>query len=262
MEHTTAIPAESVDPDLCHPYRDLAAAYQAWEALDAGRAWPPMRAAVAALEREPAHPLAAHLEQLRFQERVLARLQPLSQGEEPPEGQVMGDLQLVIDLAFSLYHAGQRAAAAGSHNLAALLQYRLLELLVQRRLARHGLSTSAPDYSAVAIPDLAETLVALRADLLQQVDGRPELPAQIGLASGLLLLQALGDPLAAAIDWPLLGECLATRNRSILVHGYLWLGEAHARAFERLLEPVLDRFCQAEGLDCRAQAAAYRFVET
>ncbi len=51
------------------------------------------------------------------------------------------------------------------------------------------------------------------------------------------------------------------RNRSILVHGYLWPGREQERAFERLLEPVLARFREVEELDRYVVPDSYRFIE-
>ncbi len=242
-------------------YQDLAAAYQAWDAFDLVRAWPPMSAVVRALRSRPTHPLAVHRDTLERQAQALARLHRLALQEEPSEARVMGRRTLVVDLAFSLQQAAYRRGQVGRYMEAILLLYRLLELLVQRRLALRGVRTVEPDYAALGVPHLPERLAALRAALLHQESVELEPPRQVGLAIGLLLLQLLDDPLAGAVDWDLLRASLPTRSRSILVHGYRWPSREQYQSFEHLLQPLLQRFCQAEGLDCAALNIAYRFVE-
>lgn len=243
------------------PYRDLAAAYQAWDAFDSARAWRSMAAVVRMLRNRPAHPLALHRGPLERQAQALARLRRLAGPKEPSEAQAMARRDLVVDLAFSLQQAASRRGKVGRYVEGILLLYRLMELLVQRRLALRGIRTVGPDYAALGVPHLPERIAALRAALLHQESVEAEPPRQVGLAIGLLLLHLLDDPLAAAVDWGLLRECLPIRSRSILVHGYRWPSREEYQSFERLLQPILVRFCQAEGLDCGALQADYRFVE-
>lgn len=251
--------AEAVDPAHYRPYRDLAAAYDAWQAFDAALA-PNLARALAALERAPAHPLARHLARLRAQADVAQRLAPLlAAAEEPADLDLLRQLDRVAGLAFSLRRSAREQAGNGRYDLAVLLQYRLLELLMQRRLALRGLSTVAPDYSALALPDPAAALAARRRELLGE-EQEAVLPRTVGLGAGLVLLDLVGDPLAAAVDWPLLQSCLPARSRSILVHGFRSLGPESDLAFRRLLEPILAAFCRAEGLNCEEMERTFEFV--
>ncbi len=252
--------AREVDPARYGPYRDLVAAYAAWDAFDTAAALAAIEQALAALEREPEHPLAAQRAHLCAQAALLARLAPLASAQsEPPDLAVLARPDVVASLAFTLRRSARQHAGAGRYELAVLLLYRLLELLMQRRLALRGLSTVAPDYAALAVPDLANALAALRLALLGEVQ-TPELPRTIGLGAGLVLLDILGDPVTAAVDWPLLRICLPARSRSLLIHGFRLLGGDSWRDFSRLVEPILQRYAEVEGLDWAGMEAAYQFV--
>ncbi len=262
-----ALLAETVDRTLYAPYRDLAAAYEAWDAFAAGSAWQAMCAAVQALEAAPGHPLTRWLGRLRAQAAALARLAPLEAEQGAPaelperDLELLRRLDLVLDLAFTLFEAVGRRAQAGHYAEAVLLQYRLLELLAQRRLALRGLDTVHPDYSLLGVPDLGEVLARLRRERLAQADAGAQLPEHIGLSTALLILEALGDPLTPAIAWPLLAEALPARSRSVLEHGFCWPGRGACLDFGRLLEPILARFCEVEGCDRARLEHTYRFVE-
>ncbi len=259
--------AETVDPALYGPYRDLATAYEAWDAFAAARAWEAMRAAVEALEAMPGHPLTRWLGRLHAQAAALARLAPLSAQQGAPAQlpeaglDLLGRLDLVLDLAFTLCQAAGRRAQAGRYAEAVLLQYRLLELLAQRRLALRGLDTAHPDYGVLGIADLGEVLARLRRERLAQDEANAQLPEHVGLSTAALILDAVGDPLAQAFDWPLLREALPARSRSVLGHGFHWPGRGLYQGFERLLDPILTRFCEVEGRDRARLQDAYRFVD-
>ncbi|HOG47393.1 MAG TPA: TIGR02710 family CRISPR-associated CARF protein [Anaerolineae bacterium] len=250
-----------LDAARYRPCRDLAAAYAAWQVGDATEALAAIDAALEALGQTEAHPLAGQRPELLAQAAALARLAALTAArEEPPDLQVLAQGDVVAALAFTLRREAALEAQAGRHGLAVLLLYRLLELIMQRRLARHGLSTAAPDYATLAMPDLAATLAARRLALLGEAEA-PELPRTIGLGAGLVILSILDDPVAAAIDWPRLRRCLPLRSRSLLIHGFRHLGRDDSRDFSQLVEPVMQSYCEAEGLACAQMEEVYRFVE-
>lgn len=252
--------ADKPDGREYRPYRDLAAAYEAWDRFDAYPAGRLLSEVAQALENEPWHPLAPHLPHLRQQADTLTRLAPLMAPDDWASIEaLLHQADLVTWLAFSLWHAAERRLRAGRFDLAVLLQYRLLELLVQQRLAARGVDMAAPDYARLDGPDLPAALAERQVRLLERPPSEA-LPERSSLSNGLLLLHIVGDLLVEDIDWALVRRCLPVRNRSMLAHSFQAPQRIDALAFERLNGPALARFCRIVGTDGGAMEEASRFL--
>jgi CRISPR-associated protein (TIGR02710 family) len=234
----------------------LGRAYEAWDLLQVGRAAQELEALEAGLDQHWRLPYLARLtsrrEQLRAQRAavvLLAQRLPVQAAALPVAD--LADAQLMCAVIGTLYQAALRREAAGRLDMAALLWYRLLEVLEQSRLAALGLDTAKPDYAALA-KQLGRTLEDLLAAYNVQRQGMDlspmeALPDPVDLVAGYLLLAAVGQPLVLRLNS--LREQTSQRNFSIYAHGYSFVSEKNLRTFRSLAEEVLGRYLTAVGIE-------------
>lgn len=256
---------------------NLAAGYQAWEELDARTAADRLRAAVVAAEiaaaadrTGPVSAVAAHAELLNRQARALealaGRLALLRKDCTLP---LLEDAECAHTLIFSLYVAALHDEERSELDGAALLMYRILELVAQRRLATYGLDTANPDYSILSscFSDADEALAAfngMRASCLPKSTDLAQLPAPLDLVNDYILLELLGDPCrlsANSIQWPRLSNCIQARNGGIYAHGFTFVTGKEYQALKLIVDALLSALCAAEGINMASAQAEVAYID-
>jgi hypothetical protein len=158
------------------------------------------------------------------------------------------------ELILFLYHSACRREQRGELDVAALLFYRLLEMISQHRLALRGISTAEPDYE-----QLADEAPARYAEAVQALFGdraHTALPDKIPLVHGWLLLSALSDAVCSGLDLRQLQGAVESRNNSQFAHGFRPVDPELIRKLRVLVEgrlQVLEQRCGWPALADSAQ---------
>jgi CRISPR-associated protein (TIGR02710 family) len=260
--------ARAPDPRRYELMRDLTAAYEAWDLFDFATVADHLRRLCARIEQYrldfPRLSVCREGSLLRSQEVMLRGMHEVLEGgrQRGPDA-LLGDVQQLAALLFNLRANAARRQARGRFDMAALLEYRALELISQRRLYAHGLITAAPDYSQLPLSEqeLLERFNALQSKIMGRRH-RPysQLPGQLSLVNGYVVLAALNDPLAENLDLRKLRGKVDMRNKSIFAHGFAVISEDQLLSFQRLVEELLERFCRIEDLDRRQWEERCRFI--
>lgn len=244
-------------PSQQHMFISLASGYQAWSQFDYKEAAKALTAAIESLgslqkqTHRQAHGLDDHHISLLEQQAALCqKMAALWDPKEnqltdiAPEGQEIFHI-LLRDLKnqATQYHTQQR------YNELALVLYRIMECLAQRRLLLHKISAKAPDYEQCGTPP--DELLALYNKTAMNAPGGREvdrLPGPIGMVSGYILLHSLKDPLVDGLSLNKLCGIMKTRNQTIFAHGFHSVTLDQARRMRQLVDQYLERFWVLEGL--------------
>jgi len=208
----------------------------------------------------------AHLDQqhraLRTLREGLEQLRGAVRREGGTAAEVLSRKEFVQALMGTLYCNALRREEQNKLDMAALLLYRLLELVEQAALAGYGLDTAAPDYSVVDMgaDELAARFTGLRAGVYGREAGAQGLPARISLVDGYVLLAALGDPLTENLDWQRLRGLVDQRNFGIFAHGFDFIRRKDYEAFKKLVRELVDRYLERFGTDLARLAERFGFV--
>lgn len=207
----------------------------------------------------PEEELVRSRDHLRALKELSARLAAvLTKSERSPVEALQDDGAL--DLAAFLLSAADRRSRDGLHDVAVLLGYRVMELLVQRRAASFwGIDSGKVDWDALearlqsrGMPGQPSSV----AELIARHDERAAPEGRIGdwkrvtkLARVPLysVLAALGDPFAPPTTIEQFGADGAARNNSILAHGLQKTSPGDATALLTNARKLLKRLLECEG---------------
>lgn len=199
----------------------LARAYALWDSFD-------LRGA--RLRLRHLRPLATHAAPpvLLRQEQALGRLVAAGVNvAASPFVTLRNQPDVVFALLGSLYANALRRQAQGRLDIAALLLYRCLELISQRRLAMHDVDAAAE---------------------------------RIALMKGYHRLRALADPLVAGYDLERIARTNKARNKSILAHGFALINRPIYSSFQAVVDELVERFLAIEGCDLALWQETFRFL--
>lgn len=246
--------------------RLLSEAYYCWDRLDLPSASEKMERLVDELHRrkvlEPHLVLMPAAALLADQAAILKRLQRNTSRLADRKGLDLAFLRedhLSRDLIFMLHANALRREAEQRYDMAALLLYRVLEMMAQRRLALLGIDTAAPDFRRLPKPfDLDQWQRAVK-HCANARDER-ELPKRLALQDSYIVLYIAGDALVDGLNWGKMMNAITARNRSVFAHGFRFIEPVQYAAFKRVVEDRLQAYCAAEGLDMDRTMDTYRFV--
>lgn len=240
----------------------LAKAYAAWDAFDLEEAsklmnrllWPSSDAATV---------LQKHQKVLKQQALILSHLATIATRiEKGPPLNILKEIDSVLDLLGSLYHNALRREATGRYDMAALLLYRCLELISQRRLATYGIATDNPRYHHRNIR--YRTLSRRYEQALRKHFPRSrhiQLPHHnITLFNGYVILEALRDALVTHALVSRIKIRTKTRNQSILAHGFRLITKDEYNQFKLLVDDLLKRFFQIERCNQKRWSGQHQFI--
>lgn len=265
----------------------LAKSYEAWDALDFPAAYEYMRQLNREIRRDRrTHRqflLMDYAEHLAAQEEVLQRLMYIPEliaGKRQME--ILSDLQYMIPLMFTMYTNACVREIQEKYDMAALLLYRLLEMIEQRRLAKYGLYVSRMDYKNIRYdfeqrPDLKgqseeNCFSQLKNDIhdirkaLYGKAGNGYLPDQVSLLEGFVILQALDDPVSRMENGrhvdklKRIRSMVYLRNNSIFAHGLGPVGKQNFEKFKKFTEEMFREFCVIEDVNFTAEKRIMEWV--
>ncbi len=251
LQHQTS------SPELYDSRVLLCESYAAWDDWKIDSSLDKMRQAISRIERyahaNPATPLNDRLVRLKPQLSVLENLDQALQlfNQEDKEGdkvmEMLATPDLYLAMMATLYNGATRQEAKRKLDVAALLWYRLIELIGQQRLSFHGIKTSQPDYSNLP-SDLLDKYKSVYSTLFKgtKVD---HLPNPISLLSGYILLSALKDQLVEDLKLTELRGKVDARDQGIFAHGFKPLTEGEYNKFKDMAVRVVGAFRKIDGND-------------
>lgn len=246
----------------------LAQTYEYWDSLEFISAYKTISNLVRGIERDSQYSrhfvLQDFLVRLIHQKELLENLKDIPELTKQKKNiEILQKANYVVPLMFSMYQNAKVREYQEKYDMATLLLYRLLEMIEQRRLALHQLFVSKMEYTKMKIGDKEiseEELDKFKekvGELKKAVFGKNtsvDLPEQISLLEGFILLAALGDP----IIWdgkntvPKLKRIRAMvllRNNSIFAHGLAPVEIGDYMKFKKFVVELFMEFCELENID-------------
>lgn len=254
-----------IDSDDAMPdngYALLSEAYHNWDNLEMIPAYNRMTALCDLLKKPHAFSkpplLTEYVEILQTQQYILRCLTQIFRESITPGVQgkelLRGDdgLQKTICLIFSLYHNARRREQQQKYDMGALLLYRILELMEQRRLAKKGVDTAKARFSK----QFLDQFTSKSRKELQWYRNR-----QISLWAGYRILSELSDPITHGLDLQQLQEQVKSRNVSIFAHGFRAISTEEYQTFRAFVEDIVQRFCTIEEIPYDALERECAFIQ-
>lgn len=165
----------------------------------------------------------------RFAQKQLALLKPTS----APDSAVPALMSM-------LYANALRRQTQGRLDTAALLLYRCLELMSQQRLAFHNVFA---EWARDPLQKLAQQHPQLTE--LAVIRNRK---GSIALYEGFAILKSIGDQFGVLCDLDQIAERTEARNKSLLAHGFSYIGETTYSDFLKLVDTALGHWCTVAGV--------------
>lgn len=246
---------ETSTPELYKALTLICEAYSGWDDWKIEHALEKMRQTVDTIKRyarlSSDTPLAHWLPRLQAQVHVLERLEEalrILDDKSRAELEVLAQPKLYLPMMATLRAGAIRQEQRGKLDVAALLWYRLIELLSQQRLSCYGLKTSSPEYALTGIDEteLLSKYQAVSRTLKVSTTGLLGLPRQISLIDGYILLKALDDPFVRKQDLQAIRGKVDARNKGIFAHGFKPLDQKSYNDFKDLAEKLLAAFRAVE----------------
>jgi len=234
-------------PQLYQARSLLCQSYSAWDDWNINKAVEFMTKTIEFIKRY-AHsdqntPLNNWITHLQRQLYILEKLKEAldSIGNINSEIRVLADYQLYLPMMGTLRAGATRQEKRGKLDVAALLWYRLIELLSQQRLSCYGLVTSAPDYSSMNY-DSGSILIEYQ-EVIKGISENLDLPKKsIPLLEGYALLIALKDPLTKNQKLKEIMGKVEVRNHGIFAHGFKPISQEKYDKFKGLAEKIVIDF--------------------
>lgn len=246
-------------------YRLLCEAYEAWDNLDFEQAYSSLNQLRATMKRKytdlppVAKLLFSELDTVEKQKDVAKYLSVVLAKDIDLEA--FQDKK-IFHLAFMLYYSAQRRKSQQKLDMATLLMYRLLEWIEQYRLAQYGIDTSKPNYSKLEVDE--ESIISkINEQCISRVKNFDEyrnLPKNISLLTGYMILAGLEDEVSKDINWGKFSGLLSMRNKSIFAHGFNNIKKKSYSNSEGLVKERFDQLCQIESIDRTEMTAVHSFL--
>ena len=250
----------------------LAQTYEEWDAFNFMNASNKMNELIHDLNRDRMHTnylLMDFMETLKQQAKILEnliRIQRNMKGRNYEE--ILSDNESYTALVFTMYQCAIIREQQKKYDMATLLYYRLLEMIVQKRLYVYHLLTSDMNYENISVPagqmpewealskkeqisKLKETFSDIKNQVFR-VQGA-SIPEKAGLLDGFIILSVLHDPVIepySANPEKFLNEVRSMadlRNSSIFAHGFHAIRRKNYQNFCKFVNKQLLIFCQTEG---------------
>jgi len=186
---------------------------------------------------------------------------------------------------FSIYARIFRQNMQGKYDLAVLLLYRLLEFIVQRRLAVNGINPDNPDFKHFytgdnkKFDDIAAFINALKAvskkyyldDIYNITSPRELNNREITMQNGFIILKTIEDDIFpgkpednnsndSKINLLTIKNKIGIRNKNYLTHGYMVVNKNEYADFEEYITICLKRFCKIENINFNETKKSHTFL--
>lgn len=281
-----SMPDPMIRQELCFDYL-ISKVYEAWDALDFSKASIDMIDLLHQLERDGRrykhHPLnrnAAVLKEQALYLESLGKIPELVQRKAQTE--LLNETDIIIPLMLTMNMNARTRESQQKYDMATLLNYRLLEMIEQRRLSKYNLYVSDMKYEEV-LPDRQRNATMLALDGKERMEWlRKEvydikqelfkghvsdyLPNPVSLLDGFIILAALADPIfkTGRHDRIALLKQMRSkvylRNNSIFAHGLGPVPRVDYEKFRDFVDSIFMEFCQIEKVDLDHMKSVYRWI--
>lgn len=244
---------ETSNPELYQARSLLCQAYSTWDDWNITKAVEVMTQTIEMVKRyargnenTPLNNQVIYLQQqLIIIEQLKQALDLIANSES--ELSVLTNHKLYLPMMGTLRAGAIRQEKRGKLDVAALLWYRLIELLSQQRLSSYGLKTSSPDYSCTKYDESEllskyQSVSAKTSSSKKSSSTISELPNPISLIQGYTLLQALEDPLTQNQKLQEIRGKVEVRDHGIFAHGFKPLSQEKYDQFKGLAENLVTAF--------------------
>ena len=185
--------------------------------------------------------------------------------------EIMADKDCLAPLMFSLLENAEIREEQEKYDMAALLLYRVLEMIEQGRLSGFNLYVSDMDYQNIdyapsvkeeygkldrnqALEKRERDYMGIKKVLFKKA-GRPYLPDPVSLLDGFILLAALGDRISYDRQGDVVNKLkrirsmVFLRNNSIFAHGLGPVSREDFLKFKNFVVELLKEYCEIEDVD-------------
>ncbi|NLU52747.1 MAG: TIGR02710 family CRISPR-associated protein [Clostridiaceae bacterium] len=248
----------------------LALAYSAWDSLDINSAVSNLTRCLDVVEcgdkSKRKYILLDHKEKLIKQlefVRVLEKIFCSSSSKRKKE-MIFESIGHIIA---NLYQNAMRREKQEKYELAALLLYRILEAIEQKRLWNYGIDTSNADFSKTGMsePDLLQKVNTIHEKIKFRRINTLEL--KIGLMDGYILLAALEDDIITKKPGKEkdklceLSDKVNARNKSIFAHGFEFIDKVNYNKFKKMVEEYMNLLFDVEGINSNELFSVCEFIK-
>jgi CRISPR-associated protein (TIGR02710 family) len=241
----------------------LSSSYEKWDAIDFNEAYKFMKKVINKIENDSKINKKIILyDKLSFLKVQLSTLESLCRLSENVKNKSVYEYLLsgddVSQLIVAIVKNAERRKKEERYDMAALLLYRVLEMIEQRRLAICGIDTSEPNYiksfpSEESLNKFKNKVIEIRKHVFGKFVNK-NLPELISLLEGYIQLVALSDELFDKMEnvkgfLKKLRYRVNIRNNSIFAHGYRKINKEEYSEFEEFVLYIFDRFCNVENIN-------------
>ncbi|MFU0784662.1 TIGR02710 family CRISPR-associated CARF protein [Clostridium sp.] len=235
----------------------LSKCYDCWDSLNIKEAKKHMINCLELLNREckvnKNYILFKHIERLKKQLQMLSVLEEIHYNKSNNNNKIQNNKYMIINL----YACSLRKEEAEKYEIASLMQYRILEMIEQKRLLNYGIDTSNPNFSVLEKPpyNISCESLCMKINFIRKkhLGFKPitNIKPKISLLSGYILLAALNDSLMKSKKNKLtnLVKNIDIRNKSIFAHGYEFIDKGRYTKFKNVVVEYLDTFCKIEDIN-------------
>lgn len=235
---------------------NLSAAYEAWDRMDLNEACEKMAICLDTLKDKDLSAFGdykKHIEVLEGQFETLRLIASIQEGYSLKNDSVYEYSGILIA---NLFQNVKRRESLKQYETASLLLYRILEMIEQKRLWQYNrFETGKADYSKISRDEsaLLVRINAIRGSIGYKV--LSELPSEVGLVMGYMILYSIGDPLLSRMEMSeqeiinILKEQVEIRNQSIYAHGYFFVEEKRFSVFKSFSEKLIQAFYQTDKIN-------------
>ena len=181
--------------------------------------------------------------------------------------EILDEIENFLPVMFTMYSNAIRRREQKKYDMAALLMYRLLEMIMQRRMIGNGIYVSSANYAEIIkYKGTYFTDVNMLKSRIFRTDFRDDnLPNKISLMEGYIQLSVLDDDILdnqSNKDAYLkrIRSEVDARNRSIFAHGYKTITKEEYDKFEKLVIDLFVHFCEIEEINFEEQCLIHTFI--
>lgn len=247
---------------------NLALCYKNWDELNFSVAYSKIGELNKDLESSQAIVLYDLKDKLSNQEKVLKRL---AEDEiNRSFTRILKDKNVIIPLIFSVFSNAKRRVIQEKYDMASLLIYRMLEMIMQRRMIKNNINVSEFDFE-IECNDKKDFLGKIT-EYAKYVYGNFNsgnfTKGKVRFMNGYLILAALKDKLYAAKKnenelkefLKSLNSRVTARNQSIYAHGFIKITREEYNKFEEIAMEILKDFCNCEDISFDLLTNLYDFI--
>ncbi len=191
---------------------------------------------------------------LRFSEKSRAIYEMKKKGARDLE--ILGTRDAYLFIASLLINLRNKKKNQGDMVSSALINYRLMEMMAQQRLAKMGIDTSEVSESSI---NFSKEEREKYDEYTRETAGYIKISRKSGLLQDICILKAKEDPLLEDIVPNDVKNASQPRNKSYMEHGIDPVDAKKVKNMEGTVNKMLENFCNIEGISVEELTGLARF---